>query len=107
MSFGKTMFFKRKLSETLLRFSKFPVIAILGPRQSGKTTLAKHVFKKHVFINLEDPDMRDFAVKDPKGFLHEYENKHGIILDEFQYVPQLLSYIQITVDEKKGLATLY
>ena len=95
------MFFKRDLSDSLLRFAKFPVVALLGPRQSGKTTLVRHVFKEHVFVNLEDPSMREFAIKDPNRFLREYENDHGIILDEFQYVLQILSYLQIIVDEKK------
>lgn len=95
------MFYKRDLEKALLRFAKFPVIALLGPRQAGKSTLAKHAFKKHLFLNLEDPELREFATQDPKRFLQEYENKHGLILDEFQYVPHLLSYIQVEVDAKK------
>jgi len=91
----------RTLTKTLLRFSKFPVIGIFGPRQSGKTTLAKHTFKKHIFINFENPQLRSYAESDPQGFILEHENEHGIILDEFQYVPELLSYIQIESDEKK------
>lgn len=95
------MFFKRELSKKLVRYSKFPVVAILGPRQSGKSTLAQHFFKKHIFLSLEDIELREFAKSDPKGFLKEYENIHGIILDEFQYVPDLLSYIQVESDAKK------
>ncbi len=95
------MFFKRDLSKVFARYSKFPVIALLGPRQSGKTTLTKHHFKKHAYINLENPELRSFAIEDPNRFLREYENPHGIIIDEFQYAPQLLSYIQLIVDEKK------
>lgn len=95
------MFFKRDLSKKLIRYAKFPVVAILGPRQSGKSTLAKHFFKKHTFLSLEDLELREFAKNDPKGFLKEYENKNGLILDEFQYVPDLLSYIQVEVDTKK------
>lgn len=95
------MFFKRELSKKLVRYSKFPVVALLGPRQSGKSTLAQHFFKKHIFLSLEDPELREFAKNDPKGFLKEYENKNGLILDEFQYVPDLLSYIQVEVDTKK------
>lgn len=93
--------FTRELVSTLMRFSKFPVVAILGPRQSGKTTLAKSVFKNHKFLNLESPHIRELAIKDPQGFLHENENEFGIILDEFQYAPQILSYIQVESDEKK------
>ncbi|OGB96866.1 hypothetical protein A3F06_00635 [candidate division TM6 bacterium RIFCSPHIGHO2_12_FULL_36_22] len=94
------MILKRNLTDTLLRFSKFPVVGVFGPRQSGKTTLVKNVFKNHTYLNFEDPDTRDFAASDPKGFLKEYENSHGIILDEFQYVPQILSYIQLESDAK-------
>lgn len=95
------MFFKRNLTDIILQYKKFPAIALLGPRQSGKTTLAKHIFEDYHYLNLENPDVREFAIKDPKRFLHEYENKKGIILDEFQYVPQILSYIQNEIDEKK------
>jgi uncharacterized protein len=93
--------FKRELVDTLMRFSKFPVVAILGPRQSGKTTLARSVFKNHKFLNLESPHIRELAINDPLAFLRENENEFGIILDEFQYAPQILSYIQVESDEKK------
>jgi predicted AAA+ superfamily ATPase len=94
------MIFKRALTQTLLRFSKLPVVGVFGPRQSGKTTLVKEVFNKHKYINFEDPAMRSFVADNPQGFLREFENDHGIILDEFQYVPQILSYIQMAADEK-------
>lgn len=93
--------FKRYLSKTFARYSKFPVLAVLGPRQSGKTTLTRNHFKKHAYVNLENPELREFAQNDPQRFLREYDNAHGMIIDEFQYVPQLLSYIQTTVDERK------
>lgn len=92
------MVYKRSLEETLKRYAKLPVVGIFGPRQSGKTTLAQQYFKKHTYINLEDPNMRSFIIDNPQGFLKEFENDYGIILDEFQYVPQILSYIQIAVD---------
>ncbi len=95
------MLFKRNLEKALARMKKFPVVAILGPRQSGKTTLSKSYFKKHVFVSLENPVTREFASSDPVRFLKDNENKYGLIIDEFQYVPQLLSYIQLEVDEKK------
>lgn len=95
------MILKRDIRQTLERFSKFPVVALLGPRQSGKTTLVKNHFKKHKYVNLEDPESREFIKSDPKRFLREYENEHGIIIDEFQYVPEFLSYVQIESDEKK------
>jgi len=94
------MFLNRDMEKTLVRYAQFPVVALLGPRQSGKTTLVKKHFKKHTFLSFEDPAIREFATTDPKGFLKEHENKHGIILDEFQYVPQILSYIQLEADDK-------
>ncbi|HBS47824.1 TPA: AAA family ATPase [Candidatus Dependentiae bacterium] len=93
--------FKRDIEATLIRYAKFPVITILGPRQSGKTTLAKKTFKKYAYTSLEDPATRDLAQNDPHKFFQAYENKHGIIIDEFQRVPDILSYIQLEVDEKK------
>ena len=79
--------------------TKFPVIAITGPRQSGKTTLCKELFKDYRYVSLENPDNRQFALEDPKGFLSEYS--HNIIIDEVQNVPELFSYIQEIVDNSK------
>ncbi len=93
-------FYKRDLEKLFVRYKKFPVVAILGPRQSGKTTIAKHHFKNHQYINLEVLEMREFARADPQKFLRDFENNHGMIIDEFQYVPELLSYIQVQSDEK-------
>ena len=95
------MFLHRDMEKTLIRYAGFPVIAVLGPRQSGKTTLVKKHFKNHTFLSFEDPAIREFATTDPEGFLREYENDHGIILDEFQHVSSILSYIQLAVDTKK------
>ena len=81
------------------RAKKMPVIAILGPRQSGKTTLAKLTFKNHTYVSLETIKNRTFAQEDPETFLQTHANKNGIILDEIQEVPDLLSYIQGHVDE--------
>ena len=78
--------------------SKIPVIALLGPRQSGKTTLAKETFKQHAYVSLEDYDVRNLAESDPRAFLRKYANPHGVILDEVQHVPSILSYIQTAVD---------
>jgi hypothetical protein len=77
---------------------KYPVVTITGPRQSGKTTLSRKVFPHMAYANLERPDTREFAVSDPKGFLSNYPN--GAILDEIQRAPNLLSYIQVIVDEQ-------
>ena len=95
------MFLTRDIQDTLLRFLKFPVVGLFGPRQSGKTTLCRNLFKNHTYLNFENPETLEFATQDPKGFLQKYENEHGIIVDEFQHFPQLLSYIQIEADEKK------
>ncbi len=91
---------KRQLAEKLTVLAKqFPVIALLGPRQSGKTTLSKEIFKDYNYVSLEELDQRDFAKTDPKGFLKTHSNSHGLIIDEVQHVPELLSYIQTIVDE--------
>jgi len=92
----------REQSRHLIESSQyFPVIAIVGPRQSGKTTLAKSIFSEHVYVSLENPDVRDLIQRDPRTFFVTNKNKHGIILDEFQQIPTLLSYIQQIVDEDK------
>lgn len=75
---------------------QYPVVTITGPRQSGKTTLARAVFDKP-YANLEAPDIRALALSDPRRFLGQYP--HGAILDEIQRAPELLSYIQVIVDE--------
>ena len=75
----------------------FPVVAVLGPRQSGKTTLVKKIFPGMEYRNLEEPTTRDYAERDPIAFLAS--GGEGMILDEFQRVPDLLSYIQADVDE--------
>ncbi len=79
------------------QIEKFPIIVLTGPRQSGKTTLLKTIFPNYTYISLEDPDHREFAHSDPKGFLTLYSDK--IIFDEAQHVPKLFSYIQTKVDD--------
>jgi len=91
--------FKRDLEETIRRLaSKFPVLSITGPRQSGKTTLVKELFKQHNYVLLENLDEREYAQSDPRGFLKKYSNEYGLIIDEVQHAPALLSYIQGIVD---------
>ena len=91
--------FKRTLSGKLSALAKkFPVVSIMGPRQSGKTTLSKKVFEDHDYVSLEEPDEREFALADPKGFLRRFSG--GVILDEVQRSPDLLSYIQGIVDRE-------
>jgi len=102
----KNMILKREITQDIIAGSKeFPVIAILGPRQSGKTTLAQTIFSSHIYLTLEDPDIRIAAQEDPRTFLLTNRNEHGIIIDEFQHVPQLLSYIQTIVDQEKKAGT--
>jgi len=74
----------------------FPVITITGPRQSGKTTLAKKILVNKPYASLEDPDVRLAAQDDPRAFLERFRN--GAVLDEVQRCPDLLSYLQTTVD---------
>lgn len=90
---------KRSLTSKLIALARsFPVVSLLGPRQSGKTTLARAAFPKQAYVSLEDPDERDFAIHDPKGFLRRFRS--GAILDEIQRAPQLLSYLQGIVDSE-------
>jgi uncharacterized protein len=80
--------------------TQFKAVAIVGPRQSGKTTLARTVFKDKPYVSLENPDTRRFALDDPRGFLEQYAN--GAIFDEAQRVPELFSYLQQILDENSG-----
>jgi predicted AAA+ superfamily ATPase len=77
----------RTASSTLERLAKgFPVVALTGPRQSGKTTLAKSLFKEKPFVSLENPDEREFALRDPQRFFQRFPS--GAILDEVQRCPE-------------------
>jgi len=87
--------------QLLLLAKKMPVIAITGPRQSGKTTLLKTAFPSYDYVNLEHPPTRTLALNDPDHFLAQY-NK-GLIIDEAQRAPELFSYIQVVVDKKKKM----
>ncbi len=89
----------RAATPTLERLAKgFPVIVISGPRQSGKTTLAKSVFSHKTYVSLENPDERAFALEDPKRFSQRFSD--GAVLDEVQRCPELLSWLQGLVDER-------
>lgn len=77
----------------------YPVVTIVGPRQAGKTTLSRSLFRHLPYANLEDPDVLAFALHDPRGFLDQFPE--GAVLDEIQNAPKLLSFIQVIVDEKK------
>ncbi len=85
------------LARTLAR--EFKVVAIVGPRQSGKTTLAKAVFAAKPYASLEDPDLLRFAQEDPRRFLGQYPD--GALIDEAQRCPELFSYLQGIVDLRR------
>ncbi len=87
----------RTAQKVLQEWSQYyPVLALTGPRQSGKTTLVKFVYPEKVYVSLEDPDQREFALEDPRGFLARFPS--GAILDEVQRCPVLFSYLQGMVD---------
>ena len=91
----------RILARTIQKAMKsFPAIVVTGPRQSGKATLLKMLFaKSHRFVTLEDPDVRMRAKEDPLRFLEQF--RPPVIIDEIQYVPELLSYIKTKIDQKR------
>lgn len=91
----------RTLIEKLVTLAqKYQVITLTGPRQSGKTTLVKAAFPSLAYVSLEEPDIRQFALADPRGFLSNYPG--GVILDEVQHTPDLFSYIQSIVDRDRN-----
>jgi len=96
LCYGLTMI-TRIMQEKLIDLAgKYPVVSVIGPRQSGKTTLVRATFPEKRYVSLEDPDTREFAQSDPRGFLTTHSD--NVILDEVQRVPQLFSYIQTIVD---------
>ena len=91
---------KRTLATKMISLAqKFQVITLTGPRQSGKTTLVRATFSSLPYVSLEEPDIRQIALTDPRGFLANYPA--GAILDEIQNAPELFSYIQGLVDENR------
>ncbi|WP_320041503.1 ATP-binding protein [uncultured Desulfobacter sp.] len=95
------MFDRRIENELKTTAGEYPVVTIIGPRQSGKTTLAKKIFRNHTYVNLENPELRSLAADDPKTFMLRYPAP--AIFDEIQNVPELLSWIQVYVDETAEL----
>lgn len=91
------MIFRAASSKVQFLAQQFKAVAIIGPRQSGKTTLAKYVFPEKAYVNFENPDTRLFATEDLRGFLPNYPD--GAIFDEAQRVPALFSYLQQILDE--------
>ena len=94
--------FPRQAYAVALRLTQgFPIIAITGPRQSGKTTLARALFPDRAYVTLEDPEQREFAKHDPRGFLNRFVD--GAIIDEAQRCPDLFSYLQGIVDSRQRM----
>ena len=89
----------REIRTKLAEFARnYPVVTVVGPRQSGKTTLTRMEFPRHAYVNLESLPDREFATTDPIAFLRQFE-KSSVVIDEIQRVPQLLSQIQVSVDQ--------
>ncbi len=96
------MYVDRALSATLKRaLREFPAVLVTGPRQSGKTTFLRHEYPKASYVSFDDPLERDFARTDPRGFLDGHAGS-PCILDEIQYVPEILSYIKGRIDEARS-----
>lgn len=94
-----TTYIPRKLESTALDMARwFPVVAITGPRQSGKSTLARHAFPQYDYVTLEDPQIRASALEDPVSFVRNRSDH--LIIDEAQYAPNLFSMIQVVSDER-------
>lgn len=94
--------YARDAANTLARLARgFPIVAIAGPRQSGKTTLARAQFPDKPYVSLENPDEREFALSDPRRFLDRFPD--GAILDEVQRCPALFSWLQGVVDERQRM----
>lgn len=92
----------RQAQVTALRLAEgFPIVAITGPRQSGKTTLARALFPDRDYVTLEDPEQKTFALRDPRGFLDRFSD--GAIIDEAQRCPELFSYLQGVVDSRRRM----
>lgn len=88
----------RDIADKIKQLSeKFPIVTVTGPRQSGKSTLLKHIFSDWRYVSLENPDMRSFASEDPNGFIKTFDNH--VIIDEAERVPSLFSYLQTHIDD--------
>lgn len=100
------MMIKRTLEIFIRKYGlEYPVIAVVGPRQSGKTTLVRHMFPDHKYLSLENLDLRHRAIDDPRGFLDDHGK--NLILDEIQRTPELFSYLQEKVDLENSTPANY
>ncbi len=98
---AKKKYIHRQIEHVLTKLVKqFPAVVVTGPRQSGKSTLLKEMFSStHTYLSFDDPIIRESAISDPKFFLEGAAEK--VIIDEIQYVPQLLSYLKILIDKDR------
>jgi len=95
------MYIPRTLTDTFIKATEqFPAVLVTGPRQAGKSTFTQHVLKDTPYVTFDDPLNREFASQDPNGFLNQF-NAKPVILDEIQYVPQILQYIKIRIDQNR------
>jgi hypothetical protein len=95
------MYLQRKLKNVFADAVKqFPAVLVTGPRQSGKSTFLQHERPGAAYVTFDDPLNRDFALRDPNGFLDQFEG-NPVILDEIQYVPEILQYIKIRIDQHR------
>ncbi len=103
-----TMSYIRRSLESVVQSAaeQFPVVALTGPRQSGKTTLLRHILgDRCAYVSMETPDTRLAAITDPRGFLDFHESP--VILDEIQYAPELLMYVKERVDSRRDVPGQY
>ncbi len=92
---------KREAERVIISLAaQFKAVAVIGPRQSGKTTLVRYIFKNKPYVNFENPDIRLYAMEDPRGFLSNYPD--GAVFDEVQRVPEIFSYLQQILDESNN-----
>ena len=85
--------------QLLVAVKESPSLTLTGPRQSGKTTLLRTLFPDATYVHLEEPDILEFAKRDPRGFVTAY--KRPVIFDEIQYAPELLPYIKAEIDSNR------
>ncbi len=102
------MFIKREISKTIeSKKNKNFILFITGPKESGKSTLAKSIFKNHTYLDIQNTDLLNSANKNPSNFLNHHKNKHGLIINQAQYSPKLVLQIQIEANESSQYTEYY